>query len=139
MEAPAREYSPVEQTDAVELVDPAGQAYPATHDPLHEEAVRPEEEPYRPAEQGPEHNEVDRPGELPKRPAGQRLHNPEPAREYFPTGHTATVELVDPAGQAYPAAHGPVQAGEVRPVEEPYCPTGHLAEHAAVGRPGVLP
>ncbi len=105
----------------MELVDPPGQAYPAVHDPLHAEAVRPEEEPYRPVGQGPEHNEVDtsRPGELPKRPAGQAVHDTEPAREYFPTGHTAAVELVDPAGQAYPAVQ--------------------LPEHAAVDRAAVLP
>jgi hypothetical protein len=39
--APAREYCPTGQMEAVADVDPAGQAYPAVHAPLHVDDVRP--------------------------------------------------------------------------------------------------
>jgi hypothetical protein len=45
---------------------------------------------------------------------------------------------LDPGGQMYPAAHGPLQAGVVRPTLSPYVPTGHstqLADPAVLYRP----
>jgi hypothetical protein len=52
-------------------------------------------------------------------PGGQGLQDPAPARAYVPAGQMDAVELVDPAGQAYPDVQGPVQAAVVRPVVAP--------------------
>ncbi len=50
-----------------------------------------------------------------------------PAGEYRPAGQDTGVEVTAPAGQNVPGVgtHGPVQAAEVRPVEEPYLPPAH--------------
>jgi hypothetical protein len=54
-----------------------------------------------------------------------KLHTAAPAEAlYLPTGHGACDD--DPAGQANPAAHRPVQAGDFSPVVLPYRPGGHM-------------
>ncbi len=48
---------------------------------------------------------------------------------YHPAGQDgAGVEVLEPGVHTYPAAHGPVHAGEVRPTLFPYTPAGH-SEH----------
>ncbi len=97
--APAVAYCPAGHWDVVGDVDPAGQAYPDV--------------------QGPEQAAVVRPATAPYAPPGQGLHTPATAREYVPAGHMDVVELVDPAGQAYPAVQLPEQDAVVRPVVAP--------------------
>jgi hypothetical protein len=109
--APASEYLPAAQTDAVALVDPSAQAYPAAQLPLH-------------AADGS-------PGTAPYRPAAQDVHDDDPASEYLPAGHTDAVALVDPAAHAYPAAQLPLHAADDRPATAPYRPAAHAAVHAA--------
>ncbi len=89
--APAREYVPAPHLTDVALVLPAGQACPAMQLPEQagEEAAR----------------------DIPYVPAGHGLHSPAPAELYRPTGHTAAVAVMDPAGQAKPAEHAPVHRG----------------------------
>ena len=60
--APLKLYWPALHTEAVELVDPAAQAYPAVHSPLHDALVSPDV--------------------APNVPAGHALHTPAPASEY---------------------------------------------------------
>jgi hypothetical protein len=52
-------------------------------------------------------------------------HTPSPGALYWPVGHRTAVALVEPAGQAYPAAHRPLHPGTVNPGTAPYAPTGH--------------
>ncbi len=93
-------YLPAGHTDAVALVEPAGQEYPAVQVPLHAAVLKPTADTL---------NQV---------PAGQSLHAPAPARLYRPTGHTDVVALVDPAGQKYPAVQGPLHAAVLRPTAD---------------------
>ena len=79
-DAPAREYCPTAQLDAVPLVDPAGHAYPAV--------------------QPPEHADEDRPVVSPYLPRGHDVHEEAPLREYVPVAHTMSVGVVDPPGHA---------------------------------------
>ncbi len=116
--APARLYLPARHTDAVALVDPAGQEYPAVQGPLHAAVLRPTAD------------------TLNHLPAGQSLHDPAPARLYLPAGHTDAVALVDPAGQEYPAVQGPLHAAELRPTADTLnqAPAGQSAHTATPAR-----
>ncbi len=75
---------PAAQMEAVALVDPAGQAYPAV----------------QLAAQGAARDT----SEL-HRPAAHDAHVPAPLVLNWPASHMTAVALVDPAGQAYPAVH----------------------------------
>jgi hypothetical protein len=142
--APAREYCPATHPVCVGDVDPAGQAYPAVHGPVHVDTVSPVVDPYRPGSHCPLHAALvspavapyvpeghcplhwalDNPAVAPYRPATQSVHDPAPTREYWPTPHCSAVALVDPAAQAYPAVQLPVQAAVGRPAVDPYLPAG---------------
>ncbi len=50
------------------------------------------------------------------------MHTPTPPTEYFPTPQRATVALVDPATQKYPAAQGPLQLDTAIADVDPYRP-----------------
>ncbi len=106
---------PTTQMAAVGLVDPATHAYPAVQLPLHEA--------------------LGRPAVAPKVPEGQSVQTAAPARLYRPAAQIATVGLLLPAGQAYPAEHGPVQEEEFKAVPEPKRPGPH---HVHVAAPAVL-
>jgi hypothetical protein len=78
-----------------------------------------------PAAQGPVQVAEEAPAEDPKRPTGQGLHAaPAPPALNLPGGHGAGLATTDPAGQAWPGAQGPEQAGEARPVVAPKVPAG---------------
>ncbi len=98
-------YVPGRHIDAVALVDPSAQAYPAAQLPLH-------------AADGS-------PGTAPYRPAAQDVHDAAPTSEYLPATQTDAVALVDPSAQAYPAAQLPLQAADDRPGSAPYRPAAH--------------
>ncbi len=117
--APDKLYCPAGHKTAVELVDPSGQAYPA--------------------EQLPEQPAVTSPVVAPYKPAGHGEHPLEPARLYCPAPHTLAVGLVLPAGHAYPAVHGPVQALRDWPATSPYRPPRHSPLQLAAPRADVLP
>ena len=72
-------------------------------------------------------------------PAGQGVQEGALAREYVPAGHRDAVALVDPGGQAYPAAQLPEQAAEKRLLWAPKVPPGHSPLHMASVRPNVEP
>jgi hypothetical protein len=101
--------------DAVALVDPAPQAYPAV--------------------QLPEQAAVTRAVVAPNFPAGHWVHADAPAREYWPAGQMEVVAEVDPAGHACPAEQLPVHDAEVSPAEDPYCPAEHSPVQSAVVMP----
>ena len=133
------------RTFVVPLPVPGGQKKPAGHAAEHNDVLRPGCDPKRPASHGPEHSGEDRAGADPKRPGGQgavhvgdvraavppykpteqAAHTLHPDCEYRPGGHTAAVALVEPAGHAYPAAHGPSHWVEVIPLTDPYQPAAH--------------
>ncbi len=48
------------------------------------------------------------------------MHTPAPTKLYFPAKQAVASGDVDPAGHAYPALQGPVQAGEMSPDVDPY-------------------
>lgn len=127
----AVEYRPMGHVNAVPLVDPAGQAYPALQFAVHEGAVAPALAPKTPAAQGPEQPAVVRPLVAPKVPGGQGLHTAAPPVEYLPGPHRVAVALVDLAGQACPAAHCPEQAAEVRAEAAPNTPAGQSVHRPA--------
>ena len=86
--APATLYDPSGHINAVALVDPAAHAYPAWQDPVH--------------------CELDVLLFEPNLPAGQSVQDPPPLKLYVPAKHFAVGTRV-PAGQLYPAVHGPLQ------------------------------
>ena len=110
---------PAGQMAAVELVDPATQAYPAVHAPLHADVVSA--------------------GTAPNDPAGQITHTAAPAKLYRPAGQMAAVELVDPAMHAYPAVHAFTHVGRVWPPTSPYRPPLQGPVHVATDSPVVEP
>ena len=112
-------YWPAGQMAAVELVDPATQAYPAVHAPLHADVVSA--------------------GTAPNDPAGQITHTAAPAGLYWPAGQMAAVELVDPATHAYPAVHAFTHVGRVWPPTSPYRPPLQGPVHVATDSPVVEP
>ena len=116
---PASLYWPAGHTTAVEVVDPDAHAYLALHAPLHADVVKPVV--------------------FPNLPAAHAMHDPEPVVLYCPVAHIAAVELVDPAGQAYPAVQGPVQAAVNKLLLNPYLPASHGPLHVDTVRPLVLP
>jgi hypothetical protein len=137
--APAREYLPAGQMVGLGRVEPGGQAYPAVHAPTHWSVVCATASPYRPAAQLPLHADVVKPAAEPNRPATQSVQDPEPATEYLPAGHWLAVALVDPAGQAYPALHGPIHWAEVCAAALPNRPAVQLPLQADVPIAAVEP
>ena len=123
--APVTLYCPGLHNIAVAFVDPAGHAYPAAHGPLQLLLVDPVTSPYRPASHAPLQPAVALPLTLPYSPALQFMHTLAPATLYCPGRHNIAVAFVDPAGHAYPAAHGPLQLLLVAPVTFPYRPASH--------------
>ena len=101
--------------EAVGLVDPAGQLYPAKHPPLHADDVTLLIDPYR--------------------PPGHSLQVPAPDAEYVPAGHFTVVAITEPSGQLYPALQAPLQLEVVSSATEPYRPAPHCPEHASVVNP----
>ena len=97
--APALLYRPAGHAVAVPLVEPAGHAYPAVQVPV---------------QFGDGIAVV-----LPNLPAGHGVQLCTPTALYVPIGHGDPVPLMEPAGQKYPATHGPVHVDAVRPVVEP--------------------
>ncbi len=77
---------PAGHTEAVELVDPGGQAKPGEHAPLHKLVVAPGS-PKRPAAHAPAHWSEDAPGTSPKRPALQFWQVLAPTPLNVPAGH----------------------------------------------------
>jgi hypothetical protein len=137
--APCRLYCPTGHRFAVGDTLPAGQAYPAVQGPAHRLLVAPAVLPYRPAAQGPLHAAEVWPWAPPKVPAGQFVHTAAPPKLYCPTPHTDAVADVDPAGQAYPAVHWPLHAGDVRPGTAPKLPALHMPVQPATVMPAVAP
>lgn len=99
--------------------EPAGHAYPATHDPLHELLFIAAVDPYR--------------------PGLHSVHSPAPPRLYVPAGHSTVVAFRDPAGQAYPMLQFPEHVATVIPVTNPYVPGSHGPLQLEVVRPAVAP
>ncbi len=93
----AREYLPVGQMTGSPV--PEGHAYPAGHVPVHVLLVWAVV--------------------LPKYPAVHAVQAPAPAADHCPKGHTAAVELEDPATQKYPAVHRPVHVGPICALTSP--------------------
>ena len=63
------------------------------------------------------------------------LHSDDPDVLYWPAPHIAAVAFTEPAGQLYPAEHGPLHDDVVSPLTFPNCPAGHsvqLAEPATL-------
>ena len=112
-------------------MDPATHAYPALQSPVHVDVVRPLEDPCRPESQGPLQLALDMVAVAPYRPVLQLVHTLAPARLYLPAGHTITVALVEAAGQAYPAAHDPLQLALDMAAVAPYRPVLQLVHTAA--------
>jgi hypothetical protein len=67
----------------------------------------------------------------PYSPGTQSVQAPAPASAYLPDGHWAAVEVVDPAGHAYPAAQFPVQVAVVSPAVDPNVPAGQSVQAPA--------
>ncbi len=82
------------------------------HSPVHVSLCTANAAPYRPAGQRAVHPAVVSPAVLPYVPGGHNVHNADPRKEYDPAGHRTAVELVDPAGQEYPAEQLPLHAAE---------------------------
>ncbi len=81
---------------------------------------------------------VDRAWELPYRPAGHAVQAVAPPWLYVPAGHAIWVNLVDPAGQIYPASHGSLQSLWSSPVD-PHRPAAHSPEQLLLVWEVVLP
>ena len=120
-------------------MEPAEQAYPALHAPLHVVDVKPGIAPYCPAGHDPLHCAVVIPATDPYRPVLQLLQAPAPDNEYCPAGHRVTVLFCDPAGHAYPALHGPLHDDTVNPLIAPYLPASHKPVHDALVTPLASP
>ncbi len=116
------------------MVEPGGQAYPALQFPLHADEFMPGTEPKVPPGHRDVHAGEVRPGASPYDPAGQALQDAAPAREYCPRGHSWDVELVEAAGQAYPAVQLPLQAADPRAVALPKTPGGQSTHNQAPER-----
>jgi hypothetical protein len=121
------------------LVDPGGQAYPGAQGPTHPALDTPLTLPNRPASHGAVQAAVASPGLPPYRPTGQSVQVPAAAREYRPAGQMAAVGLTDPATQAYPAVHGPLQPASTAPGPLPNRPGAHCPVQAAEVAPGLDP
>jgi hypothetical protein len=136
--AAPRDHCPGAHGDAVVvgLVDPGAQKYPGgTLQGEQEEAPAPL---HCPAPQRPEQTAVASAEVAPYKPAGQSVHDPSPIRLYLPVEQLVTVGEMEPAGQAYPALHGPVQE-LVLAALVPYRPGSHGPEQAAVVSAEVAP
>ncbi len=131
--APARLKVPAGQVDAVALVDPAGHVYPAEHAPLHNADTCPAH-PNLPASHCPLHELFESPTVAPNKPGAQVVQLAAPAVLYRPAGHKRAVALVEPTGQEYPAAQGPLHAGDGSPATSPKLPAGQAVQFAAPAR-----
>ena len=58
-------------------------------------------------------------------PVGHVVGPLEPSGQKEPAAHVFCVDDVDPEPHHDPAAHGPEQAADDRPVDDPNDPTGH--------------
>jgi hypothetical protein len=87
--------------------------------PEHVDAVSPDAEPYRPASHSPEHKSVVIAAVDPYKPGSQYAQAPVPLVLYCPAAHIDAVAFVDPAGQLYPASHGPEHVASMTPADEP--------------------
>ena len=85
------------------------------------------------------HDAVGMAAAAPYRPAAQVLHSDALDSEYWPTGHCTAVALVEPAGQEYPAAHGPLHNDDTSPEALPYRPGSHGPVHCDTVSPVVAP
>jgi hypothetical protein len=74
---------------------------------------------------------------LPYTPEGQGTHTPTPPTLYVPGVQADGVGEVDPAGHAYPAVHGPLQAGDATFDALPYRPGPHRLQVDAPDRLNV--
>jgi hypothetical protein len=109
----------------VELVDPAGHAYPAVQFPEHAAVVSPDDDPKVPAGHGAVHDADGKPAVAPYSPALQLVQAEDPSGANCPAGHNTALEFTDPAGHAYPSRHLPLHDEVDIPTEEPNCPPGH--------------
>lgn len=121
------------------LVDPCGHAYPAVHGPAQEGAVAPGPSPNLPASHGPLQVGDASAKPAPKVPAGQGEHATAPPVLNLPAEQGTAVDVVDPAGQTYPALHGPLHKLVPAPAAAPNLPPGHASEHSAVSSADALP
>jgi hypothetical protein len=109
---PASLYLPGPQATGLLELDPARHTYPAVHNP--------------------EHDGVDMPGSLLKVPCAQGAQDAAPVPLLWrPGGHSWAVAFTDPAGQAYPAAQGPLQPLSASAWSDPYRPDGHRVHKPA--------
>ena len=129
--APSSLNVPAPHMAAVALVDPSAQTYPAWQGPTHALEIWPSASPYRPALHKPLHAAVVRPVSQPYVPGAHGVQSPDPATLYVPDGHSTAVELVLPAGHAYPALHTPLHDADGKHVSLPYVPPGHTVQVAA--------
>lgn len=60
------------------------------------------------------------------------MQSPAPGLLKVPGGHIWAVALVEPDGQANPAAQGPVHKGDTCPGPDPYWPATQGPEHAGL-------
>jgi hypothetical protein len=95
---PDSEYRPGGHTDAVALVDPATQKYPALQFAVQLDTDRPDTDPYRPASQGPLQVALGMAVVAPNSPALQLVQAPAPTALYVPTGHVTAVGTMDAGG-----------------------------------------
>jgi hypothetical protein len=87
--------------------------------------VSPDTSPKYPPKHAPVHDTTPTAAVLPYRPALQFVHVPAAARLYCPAGHVTCVELMDPAGHAYPAVQFPEHAAVASADTFPKVPGGH--------------
>jgi hypothetical protein len=117
--APASEYVPTGQRLATELVDPAGQEYPAEHGPSQVASVALNEAlPKRPGLQGPVQDALGFAVPAPNRPAGQSVQVKAPAKLNLPRAQGASRADTDAPEHVYlgmVAEKGPKAA-----VQQPY-------------------
>ena len=125
--------------EGVAEVDPGGQLYPALQLPEHEGTVIPDVAPYRPASHSPLHADVFMATIAPNRPATQFVHANCPSSLYVPEEHIEAVATMDPAEQAYPARHGPLQLDDISPEALPYRPGEHRPLQLALVKPATAP
>ena len=69
-------------------------------------------------------------------PTVQLTHTAAPDREYRPTGHTSAVDVVDPAGQKYPAGQDPLHVALVS--SEPTVPNVPFGQMVQLDEPLTL-
>ena len=98
-DAPLRLYCPGTQADAVALVEPPGQKYPALPFAVQLEADTPADDPYRPAGHAAVQLALAMRAVAPYRPMLQSVQLAALLRLYCPAGQLAAVAFTDMAGQ----------------------------------------